>query len=85
MGIEQRQSPRKTVNSPAWVNAGSGTPTCDCLLVDISDTGARLELRTPAEMPETFNLLLSANGAVQRRCQIVWRSNSQIGVQFCSA
>ncbi len=85
MGIEQRQSPRKTVNSPAWVNLGGGAPARDCLLVDISDTGARLELGTPAEMPPTFALLLSANGTVQRQCQIVWRSNSQVGVQFCSA
>jgi len=82
MGIEQRQSPRQTVNRPAWVDLGAQGAKHDCVLVDISDTGARLELAAPAAMPETFRLLLSAGGEVRRECRIVWRSSNQVGVQF---
>jgi hypothetical protein len=82
MSIEQRQSPRHTVNRPAWVDAGAQGARQDCLLVDISDTGARLELAAPAAMPETFRLLLSAGGEVRRECRVVWRSATQVGVQF---
>jgi hypothetical protein len=84
MGIEQRQSARQIVNRPAWVDAGAQGAKRDCVLVDISDTGARLEL-DPAAIPETFSLLLSPGGEERRACRIVWRSTNQIGVQFQSA
>jgi hypothetical protein len=82
MGIEQRQSPRQTVNRPAWLDLGAQGAKRDCMLVDISATGARLELGAPAAMPETFGLVLSAGGEDRRDCRIVWRSSTQIGVQF---
>jgi hypothetical protein len=79
-GIEHRQSPRHTVNRPAWVDAG-GT-RCNCILVDISEHGARLEFAAPGTIPETFWLLLSAGGEVRRDCRIVWRSEKHVGVEF---
>jgi hypothetical protein len=80
-GIEHRQSPRHTVNRPAWVDAGGGAKR-DCVLVDISESGARLALEAPAEIPETFCLFLSPGGEVRRDCRIAWRSDKQVGVQF---
>ena len=84
MSIEQRQSPRQTVNRAAWVDTGAVGARRDCLLVDISETGARLQVDT-SPVPDTFQLLLSPGGEERRDCRVVWRSDNQLGVQFQAA
>lgn len=55
----------------------------ECLVLDISNGGARLGIENlPAAMPPRFTLLLTKNGSVRRRCRVAWRSGSTIGVQF---
>jgi hypothetical protein len=81
MGIENRKSPR-TVLHPAQV--ADGTFIRDCILADISDSGAKLTIASPNEIPNDFTLLLSPSGSIRRRCRVVWRSDNQIGVEFLS-
>jgi hypothetical protein len=58
----------------------------DCVLLDISKGGARLGIENlPAILPPRFTLLLTRNGAVQRKCRVAWRSGSTIGIQFVGA
>jgi PilZ domain-containing protein len=52
------------------------TPPIACSISDISESGARLAL------PETFMLLLTANGGARRHCRVVWREGLMIGVEF---
>lgn len=54
----------------------------DCVLSDISDTGARIDVETADELPDCFTLLLSGNGAPRRKCRVVWRQPTQVGVNF---
>jgi hypothetical protein len=69
---------------PVRMMAIDGSWQMPCLMMDISASGARLKLDTPS--PDTklkeFYLLLSANGMVHRRCELVRVSGSEIGVQF---
>ena len=65
----------------AWV-ALSDTERQGCVLSDISDQGARIDVQDSAVLPEHFVLLLSANGAARRNCQVVWRKPNQVGVKF---
>ncbi|MDO8874563.1 MAG: PilZ domain-containing protein [Pseudolabrys sp.] len=53
-----------------------------CVLSDISDTGARIDVDPTDELPERFTLLLSGNGSPRRRCRVVWRQPTQVGVNF---
>lgn len=53
-----------------------------CVLSDISDTGARIDVQTADELPERFTLLLSGNGSPRRKCRVVWRQPTQVGVNF---
>ncbi len=53
-----------------------------CVLSDISDTGARIDVETVDELPDRFTLLLSGNGSPRRNCRVVWRQPTQIGVDF---
>jgi hypothetical protein len=53
-------------------------------MLDISGTGARLELRKDDEVPNHFILLLSHNGQLRRQCSVVWRNKNTLGVHFVS-
>ena len=59
-------------------------PIGDCAIVDISDTGAQLKLGPKNEFPDEFYLVLAQGGKVRRRCKVVWRNKSQLGVVFRS-
>jgi len=53
----------------------------DCVVRDISSLGARLAFISTAAIPETFELTVD-EAHLRRRCRVVWRSDSQIGVEF---
>ncbi len=82
MLIEERESPRRHVQCPAWVELGGALPRRECILCDLSDRGARLTIAAPNDLPEEFTLLFSADGTRNRHCRVVWRSDAQIGVEF---
>jgi hypothetical protein len=79
---EKRKSVRQAMRYTAWIGLGEGSVLRGCMVTDISETGARLELEHPDQLPTTFNLLLSGRGGMYRRCCAVWRSENQIGVRF---
>lgn len=53
----------------------------DCLLRNISDAGACLEVASPIGVPETFILVIEKDG-LRRSCRVAWRSAKRIGVRF---
>jgi len=79
---EQRRSLREQVHFPAWIALGKGTVTLPCTVIDVSEDGARIELASPAGLPNDFYLLLAEDGSRRRRCRIAWRSEVQIGVNY---
>jgi hypothetical protein len=82
-GRNRRKSLRRTFGYPARILLGRETPPISCVIIDISETGAQLEVpAAAADVPETFALLIGGRSDVQRRCRVVWRSLNKIGVQF---
>jgi hypothetical protein len=55
--------------------------TIDCVVRNVSDTGAALEVASPLGIPEAFNLVISGNRGIHR-CEVKWRTESRIGVAF---
>jgi hypothetical protein len=54
-----------------------------CLVKDMSDTGARLDVTLLWESRQTGSLLqLAPDGSVGRRCEVRWRNGREIGVKF---
>jgi hypothetical protein len=82
MSIENRKTRRRIVQHPAVVLNRDGSISCLCTMKDVSATGAKLVLAEQSEIPDEFTLLLSKYGNVRRRCQISWRSDTEIGVRF---
>jgi hypothetical protein len=61
-----------------------GTWRRDCMMVDVSQTGARLCVEGSLEGLDLkeFFLLLSSTGLAYRRCRMVRLAGGQIGVEF---
>jgi hypothetical protein len=61
-----------------------GTWRRDCMMIDVSQTGARLRVEGSLEGLDLkeFFLLLSSTGLAFRRCQMVRVTGDQIGVRF---
>jgi hypothetical protein len=53
----------------------------DCLIRDISETGARLELDVPIGIPDTFELLFD-DGSPPRQCTVTRHSGRTLRVRF---
>ena len=78
---ERRQHERYTVNRAAKIQAQADTRPHDCLLVDISDAGVRLNAEG-AEVPDDFFVLIGAEDERRRACRVVWRLGPEIGARF---
>ena len=84
LGWGRRKSLRRQFGYPGLMQSvGGGSPGA-CVIVDISETGAQLEVPVGAEIPIEFALLIGGNANVRRRCRVVWRSGNRVGVQFAA-
>jgi hypothetical protein len=61
-----------------------GTWRRSCVLLDVSQTGARLEVDGTLEVlkAQEFFLSLSSTGLAYRRCELVRVDGSEVGVKF---
>jgi hypothetical protein len=53
-----------------------------CELQNISSKGAKLALKSDENVPREFSLILRKDGAVRRKCRLVWQSGQSAGVRF---
>jgi PilZ domain len=69
---------------PVYMMGIDGTWRRDCLMIDVSQTGARLLIEGSLEGLDLkeFFLLLSSTGLAYRRCELVRVAGNQIGVVF---
>lgn len=56
-------------------------PTVDCVVRNISKSGAFLELTDDSNTPLEFSLVFTMNNEI-RTCRQVWRQGRTLGVQF---
>jgi hypothetical protein len=79
---EQRRSIREPVNFPAWISRSPGGSPIPCIILDVSEHGARIEISQMIEVPESFYLILARTGSRKRLCRIAWRTDDQIGICY---
>jgi hypothetical protein len=58
-----------------WSNGDSS----ECLVYNLSDTGARLDTHSP--VPNVFDLVVDGD-PWRRSCVVIWRNENRIGVRF---
>ena len=86
MVAERRKGERVTFDRGirAHMMGIDGTWRRDCMMEDISETGAKLTVEGSVEglHLKEFFLLLSSTGLAYRRCELAWVNGDQIGVNF---
>jgi hypothetical protein len=77
---EKRETRRQKVLKSAKIAFDSGGGI-DCVVRNISDGGARLDVESPIGLPASFTLLIEAD-QVTRRCRLVTSSAKQVRIAF---
>jgi hypothetical protein len=78
--LEKRTS---TIKSGKLIYGGAHPVVIDCLVLDLSDSGARVETIIAADIPEVV-LLRTGSGAEARTAYRRWASGQQIGLEFAA-
>src|SRR3954451_16944045 len=75
----QRAAPRMRTLIAARISFNNGQSALDCLIRNLSDTGAKLIVSAAATTAECFDLIVLQK-SVTRRARIAWRRGEAIGV-----
>ena len=78
---DKRSTPRLRSFLKGRVLFNGGQNSLECLIRDISPTGARLELSASVTLPDRFDLFLPHRDETCK-VQIQWRRGNQLGVAF---
>jgi hypothetical protein len=79
--VDLRRAPRLNVLKRARVAFDQGFSGADCLIRNISESGAKLRFAAlERTVPDDFNLICT--GSPIQTCRVVWRRVGEVGVQF---
>ena len=77
---EHRNSPRQRTYKGGSISYASA-PAIDCIIRNLSDTGACLEVSNAVDIPDSFKLIIKPE-ILTRSCEVVWRTARRVGVLF---
>ncbi len=77
---ERRIAPRRKVLKAGTIAFGQAAGF-DCLIRNLSDKGACLEVESQIGIPDTFTLVVP-NDAIMRVAHVQWRHAKRIGIVF---
>jgi hypothetical protein len=58
-----------------------GSSAIDCIVRDLSATGARVAVQSPLWFPDSFTLVITSDGS-SRKAHVAWKKGGQIGIAF---
>ena len=76
--LERRIAPRRNTYIEATI--AMGFSSMPCIVRNVSDTGAKLEVARVSGIPDRFELIVP--GHRPQPCRVVWRSLKEIGVEY---
>ncbi|MFB0488700.1 hypothetical protein ABIE45_001286 [Methylobacterium sp. OAE515] len=76
-----QQSTRRRVLKAGRISFNAGRSAIDCTVRSLSDAGAGLQIVSSVGIPETFKLLIEADG-FSRLCQITKKGGKELDVMF---
>ena len=79
---EKRRHQRTEINEPAYVSAGGSVMRC--VVKNISQEGAAIDVENPAFVPAQFRLVMASDSST-RDCTVIWIQEKRIGVSFVGA
>ncbi len=83
MDKERRQGTRQKSLLRGLAYLGNSPSAIDCVVRDVSETGARLNFASPLTVPDTLELHIPAKGQ-KLRAEVQWREPNEVGIAFIS-
>jgi len=77
---ERRQAIRQKTIGPASIGFRDGNCSMDCVVLDLSDYGAKIQPTDVTVCPDRFTLATKDGGRFD--CLVVWRHDERVGVKF---
>jgi hypothetical protein len=81
LSSKKRES-RKSLSQPGWITLEGGFAARQCVVQDLSATGAKVTIDDPNSLPTKLRLAFSRDARTGRRCEVVWRRGKSVGVKF---
>ena len=81
-GVTKKREARKTLTQPGWITLDGGFAARQCVVQDMSASGAKISIDDPNALPATMRLAFSRDARTGRPCQVVWRRGNSVGVKF---
>jgi hypothetical protein len=81
-GITKNRETRKSLRQPGWITFEGGFAARQCVVEDLSSTGAKVTLDDPNTLPAKLRLAFARDAKKGRNCEVVWRRGKSVGIKF---
>ncbi len=78
----KERDPRKSLRQPGWITFEGGFATRQCIVEDLSASGAKITTEEPVVLPASFRVAFARDARTGRNCDVVWRRGQTVGVKF---
>lgn len=79
---EKKRAARKSLRQPGWITLEGGFAARQCVVEDLSASGARVTVADNNTLPAKLRLAFSRDARGGRACEVVWRRGRTVGVKF---
>jgi hypothetical protein len=79
--LERRIAPRRNTYIEATISMGFSSIAC--VVRNVSETGAKLEVSKVTGIPDRFDLIVPRHRP--QPCRVVWRAMKELGVEYHAA
>ena len=80
--IDKKRAARKSVSQPGWITLEGGFAARQCVVHNMSVTGAKVTIEDSNSLPAKLRLAFSRDARTGRPCEVVWRRGKSVGVKF---
>ncbi len=79
---DKKREKRKSLSQPGWITLDGGFAARQCVVQDMSSTGAKVTIDDPNTLPAKLRLAFSRDARTGRPCEVVWRRGKSVGVKI---
>ena len=78
----KKREARKSVQQSGWITLDGGFAARQCVVQDLSSSGAKITLDDAIALTGKLRLAFSRDARTGRSCEVVWRRGKSLGVKF---
>ena len=82
VAANKKREARKSLHQPGWVTLDGGFAARQCVVQDLSSSGAKITLDDAIALTGKLRLAFSRDARTGRSCEVVWRRGKSLGVKF---